>query len=144
VEWKLAGETEVLGENLPQRHFIDRKSHVTWPGSNPDLCFGKPATNRLNYMAQPRLVRISAGVSNILTREFSWYSLVSSVRCLNGVSVRPRPLPSKPFPYSSVILLFSMALPAHSGPRPVIQFRNHFLQTVWLLGRVISPSQAST
>jgi hypothetical protein len=29
VEWKLAGETEVLGENLPQRHFIDRKSHVT-------------------------------------------------------------------------------------------------------------------
>jgi hypothetical protein len=32
---------------------------------------------------------------------------------------------------------FSMALPAHSGPRPLIQFRNHFS----LLGRVISPSQ---
>jgi hypothetical protein len=38
-------------------------------------------------------------------------------------------------------LFFPLALPAHSGPRPVIQFRNHFSQTVWLLGRVISPSQ---
>jgi hypothetical protein len=36
---------------------------------------------------------------------------------------------------------FSMALPAHSGPWPLIQFRNHFSQTVGLLGRVISPSQ---
>jgi hypothetical protein len=24
VEWRLAGETEVLGENLPQRHFVQR------------------------------------------------------------------------------------------------------------------------
>jgi hypothetical protein len=36
---------------------------------------------------------------------------------------------------------FSMALPAHSGPWPLIQFRNHFSQMVELLGRVISPSQ---
>jgi hypothetical protein len=34
-----------------------------------------------------------------------------------------------------------MALPGHSRPRPLIQFRNHFSQTVGLLGRVISPSQ---
>jgi hypothetical protein len=34
-----------------------------------------------------------------------------------------------------------MALPAHSGPRPLFQFRNHFSQTVGLLGRVISPFQ---
>jgi hypothetical protein len=32
VEWRLAGETEVLGENLPQRHFIHQKSHMTEPG----------------------------------------------------------------------------------------------------------------
>jgi hypothetical protein len=37
--------------------------------------------------------------------------------------------------------IFSMALPAHSGPRPLIQFRNHFLQTVGLLGRMGNPSQ---
>jgi hypothetical protein len=33
MECRLAGETEVLGENLPQHQF----------------CGGKPATNRLSY-----------------------------------------------------------------------------------------------
>jgi hypothetical protein len=32
VEWALAGETEVVGENLPQLHFVHHKSHVTYPG----------------------------------------------------------------------------------------------------------------
>jgi hypothetical protein len=31
VEWRLAGETEVLGENLPQRHFVQHKFHMTGP-----------------------------------------------------------------------------------------------------------------
>jgi hypothetical protein len=39
------------------------------------------------------------------------------------------------------VFFFSMALPAHSGSWPRIQFRNHFSQTVGLLGWVISPSQ---
>jgi hypothetical protein len=25
AEWRLAGETEVLGENMPQRHFVHHK-----------------------------------------------------------------------------------------------------------------------
>jgi hypothetical protein len=29
VECELAGETEVRGENLPQRHFAHHKSHMT-------------------------------------------------------------------------------------------------------------------
>jgi hypothetical protein len=31
----LAGETEVHGENLPQRHFVHHKSDLTRPGREP-------------------------------------------------------------------------------------------------------------
>jgi hypothetical protein len=52
VEWMvLAGETEVLGENLPRRHFVYYKSHLLDPGANPGRQGGKSATNRFNYGA---------------------------------------------------------------------------------------------
>jgi hypothetical protein len=35
VEWRLTGETEVLGENLPQRHFVYQRSHMTRTGFEP-------------------------------------------------------------------------------------------------------------
>jgi hypothetical protein len=32
---KMAGETEVLGENLPQHHVVYHKSHMIRPGFEP-------------------------------------------------------------------------------------------------------------
>jgi hypothetical protein len=51
VEWRVAGETAVLGENLPQRNFVHHKTDLPHPGSNPGRRGGKPATNRLSYSA---------------------------------------------------------------------------------------------
>jgi hypothetical protein len=55
MEWRLAGETEVFGENLPQRHFFHHKIlHDQTRARTPDRRVGKPATNRLSYGAAPR------------------------------------------------------------------------------------------
>jgi hypothetical protein len=48
----LAGETEVLRENLPRRHFRPSQNPTTPdPGLNPGRRGGKPATNGLSYGA---------------------------------------------------------------------------------------------
>jgi hypothetical protein len=52
MECRLAGETEVLREKLPQHHFCPSQN-PTWPdlGLNPGRHGRKPATNRLSYGA---------------------------------------------------------------------------------------------
>jgi hypothetical protein len=50
MDCRLAGETKVLGENLPQHHFCPSKK-PTWPDLGRHS--GKPATNRLSYGAAP-------------------------------------------------------------------------------------------
>jgi hypothetical protein len=48
----IAGETEELGENLPQRHFVPPQiPHDEVRFRTPDRSGGKPATNRLSYGA---------------------------------------------------------------------------------------------
>jgi hypothetical protein len=46
VEWRLAGETKVRGENLPQLHFVHHKSHFRDSDSNPGRRGRKPGSNR--------------------------------------------------------------------------------------------------
>jgi hypothetical protein len=43
--------------------------------------------------------------------------------------------------FTACYIFFTMASLAHSRPRTLIQFRNHFSQTVGLFGRVITSSQ---
>jgi hypothetical protein len=40
VECRLARETEVLGENLPQCRFVHHKRHMLCPDTNPGRCGG--------------------------------------------------------------------------------------------------------
>jgi hypothetical protein len=47
MEWKLAGETEVLVEDLPSATLCT--TNPTWP--DPGRRGGKPATNPLSYGA---------------------------------------------------------------------------------------------
>jgi hypothetical protein len=64
----LTGETEVLGEKLPQGHFAHHKSHMT---SNLGRRYGKPATNRLSYGTVPSL----GGCGNSHEECFLWVKL---------------------------------------------------------------------
>jgi hypothetical protein len=51
----IAGETEELGENLPQRYFVPPQiPHYQVRFRTPDRSGGKPATNRLSYGAALR------------------------------------------------------------------------------------------
>jgi hypothetical protein len=56
TECRLAGEIEVLGENLTQRHFCPSQNPTRPdPGLNPGCRGGKPATNRLSYGTAQKL-----------------------------------------------------------------------------------------
>jgi hypothetical protein len=71
MKCRLAGETEVLGENLPQRHFCPSQK-PTWPdpGLNTGRRGGKPATNRLSYGAAEDVTLHNNGCENVRAHIF--------------------------------------------------------------------------
>jgi hypothetical protein len=56
VEWRLAGETEVLGENCHSPTLSTTNPTRLDKGLNPGRRGGKPATNRLSYGAALRTI----------------------------------------------------------------------------------------
>jgi hypothetical protein len=73
MECRLAGETEVLGENLPQRHFCPSQNPTCpGPGLNPGRRGEKPATNRLSYgAADPRAILRLEGFGKLVEKKSS-------------------------------------------------------------------------
>jgi hypothetical protein len=66
-------ETEVLGENLPRRHFVHHKCYLPDPGANPGRRGGKPATNRFSYGAAASYdnrVILLANYTNLMKQSF--------------------------------------------------------------------------
>jgi hypothetical protein len=66
MECRLAGETEVLRENLPHRHFCSSQN-PTWPDPdlNPGRRGGKPSTNLLSYGAAFERLALSEGPNRV-------------------------------------------------------------------------------
>jgi hypothetical protein len=63
----LAGETEVLGENLPQYHFVHHKSHMTWDRTRA-VAVRSQRLNRLSYGTALNINSLLNGVRPTLKR----------------------------------------------------------------------------
>jgi hypothetical protein len=89
----LAGETEVLGENLPQCRSVHRKLHMLCPDANPGRRGGKPATNRLSYdtVLAMSCIRCNGEVHLVLRLDYKLHDQRIGVRFLEGdLSLRCR------------------------------------------------------
>jgi hypothetical protein len=76
MERRLAGETEVLGENLPQRHFCPTQNPTCPPGFESAWCYKPGDRNLKNYRPEkpqnPRRIKSSKDYG----RKRSWSSLM--------------------------------------------------------------------
>jgi hypothetical protein len=79
VEWWMAGEIEVLGENLPQCRFVQHKPHMLCPDANPGRRGGKPATNRLSYGTASIMLSVNARVQ----RKYKTHNTMLHIRLLH-------------------------------------------------------------
>jgi hypothetical protein len=98
------------------------RTHWTWDQPVARSPFRHRKTQTQNKSTQISMLRV--GFEPTIP-EFKWAKTVHALEC--AVTV--------------IGLRILIALPAHSGPWPHIQFPNHFTQTVGPLGREIRPSQ---
>jgi hypothetical protein len=83
MERTFAGETKVLGENLPQRHFCPSQN-PTWPDPslNPVRRGGKPATNRLSYgAARSTYYLLNRYINKLSSLSYTYKSAKEIIEC---------------------------------------------------------------
>jgi hypothetical protein len=79
VEWRLAGETEVLGENLPYCHFVHHKSHMACRGLElgPPPAVGSRQLGGWTMTQHTRQVRASQGSKYVLPPQIQITRVIS-------------------------------------------------------------------
>jgi hypothetical protein len=71
-------ETEVLGEDLPQCHFVHHKPHMLCPDANPGRRGGKPATNRWSYGTAKPATKFVERYRSVVSSALNMEDLISN------------------------------------------------------------------
>jgi hypothetical protein len=82
----LAGEAELLGENLPRRYFVHHNSHLTDPGTNTVRRGGKPGSNRFSYGAATDHLQVVTTInynSIVISTIYNIMQSLSSPECFH-------------------------------------------------------------